>query len=252
MDLFTLKSLLFLLIFIGCCAGQNVLYAALGRSVTLKTFQDILDDDVLVWTFYGGTQGTRVATVSRAELVVHTPYEGKVSVNRANGDLTLNSLEMEDSGYYTFTVTSSGGDAYAAGIELEMLEPISCTKITGPTVTLIAGSSTATLSCQAAAGTMMTRTWLKDGKPLSASSHLVFSDDMSSMTINPLQKEDDGEYTCQLNNIISIDEASYKMVVNSGPEPAMVTGPDTVEVNDHLTLTCSAASTPPRQLHLEV
>lgn len=93
-------------------------------------------------------------------------------------------------------------------------EAISGTKITGPTATLIAGNSTANLSCQAAAGTVMTRTWQKDGKPLSASSRLLFAADMSSMMINLLQKEDNGEYKCVFANPISSDEASYKMMVN--------------------------------------
>lgn len=93
-------------------------------------------------------------------------------------------------------------------------EIISGTKITGPTATLIAGNSTANLSCQATAGTVETRTWLKDGKALSASSRLVFATDMSSMMINVLQKEDNGEYTCQLSNPVNTDQASYKMVVN--------------------------------------
>ncbi|GLD60357.1 carcinoembryonic antigen-related cell adhesion molecule 1-like protein [Lates japonicus] len=218
MDLFTLKSLLFLPFFIGCCVVEGILYAAVGRNVTLKTSHDNLDDFIIDWTFFEDIEGNDMVLIlvqmSEGQLKVFQSYEDRLLVNRTNGDLTLRSLELRDSGEYNFFIETADGTRFRNYTKLQVLEPISCTKITGPTVTLIAGSSTATLSCQAAAGTMMTRTWLKDGKPLSASSHLVFSDDMSSMTINPLQKEDDGEYTCQLNNIISIDEASYKMVVN--------------------------------------
>ncbi|XP_039978084.1 carcinoembryonic antigen-related cell adhesion molecule 20-like [Xiphias gladius] len=130
-------------------------------------------------------------------------------------------------------------------VSFAVMEAISGIAITGPTTTLIAGNSTANLSCQATAGIVKTRTWLKDGKPLSASSRLVFSNNMSSLMINVLQKEDNGEYTCVLTNPINTDKASYKMVVNFGPEPAMVTGEKAVEVNDPVTLTCSALSIPP-------
>lgn len=93
-------------------------------------------------------------------------------------------------------------------------EAISGAKVSGPTAILIAGNSTANLSCQATAGTVKTISWLKDGKALSAGGRHVFATDMSSMMINLLQKEDNGEYTCQLTNPVNTDKATYKMVVN--------------------------------------
>ncbi|XP_035038208.2 carcinoembryonic antigen-related cell adhesion molecule 2 [Hippoglossus stenolepis] len=129
-------------------------------------------------------------------------------------------------------------------VSFAVMDAISGTKITGPTVTLIAGNSTANLSCQAMAGTVKTTTWLKDGKPLSTSSHLVFAANMRSVIINPLQKGDRGQYTCQLSNPVNTDQASFKMEVNFGPETAMVEGKEAVEVNEPITLTCSAESYP--------
>lgn len=93
-------------------------------------------------------------------------------------------------------------------------EAITGAKISGPTATLIAGNSTANLSCTAKAGAVKSMTWMKDGKPLSPSDRLVFSSDKSSMMIKVLQKEDNGVYMCQLTNPVSTDKASYKMVVN--------------------------------------
>uniref|UniRef100_A0A3Q1IN16 Ig-like domain-containing protein n=2 Tax=Anabas testudineus TaxID=64144 RepID=A0A3Q1IN16_ANATE len=126
-----------------------------------------------------------------------------------------------------------------------VMDPISGVRITGPTATLIAGNSTANLSCQATAGTVKTTTWHKDGKPLLASSRVVFSQDMSSLMINPLQKEDNGEYKCHLENPVSTEKASYRMVVNFGPEPAQVTGDKQVEENRRAVFTCAAPSIPP-------
>ncbi|KAF1382053.1 hypothetical protein PFLUV_G00160420 [Perca fluviatilis] len=67
---------------------------------------------------------------------------------------------------------------------------------------------------------------------------------MSSMMISPLQKEDNGEYRCQLTNPIDKAEAFYKMVVNFGPEKAEVKGKKAVEVNNKVDLTCFADSIP--------
>lgn len=99
-------------------------------------------------------------------------------------------------------------------LPLTLTDPVSGAKITGPTGILLAGNSTANISCQAAAGDVTTRAWLKDGKPLTAGGRMVFDKDMSSLLIDPLQKEDNGEYTCQLGNPVGQDRASYKMVVN--------------------------------------
>ncbi|XP_053302910.1 carcinoembryonic antigen-related cell adhesion molecule 5 [Pleuronectes platessa] len=129
-------------------------------------------------------------------------------------------------------------------VSFGVMDAISGTKITGPTVTLIAGNSTANLSCRATAGTVETTTWLKNNKPLLASSRLVFAADMSSMMINPLQGDDTGQYTCQLRNTVTTEQASFKLVVNFGPETALVKGEEAVEVNDPITLTCSASSYP--------
>ncbi|KAG7225255.1 hypothetical protein INR49_014650 [Caranx melampygus] len=113
------------------------------------------------------------------------------------------------------------------------------------TETLIAGNSTAKISCQEKAGNVETKKWMKDGQPLIASSRVVFSPNMSSVTISPVQKEDNGEFKCQFSNPVSTDEASYKMVVNYGPESPTVVGEAFVEFDDHVELTCSAMSIPP-------
>ncbi|XP_054461527.1 carcinoembryonic antigen-related cell adhesion molecule 5 [Anoplopoma fimbria] len=133
----------------------------------------------------------------------------------------------------------------SAAVSFAVMDAISGAKVSGPSATLIAGNSTANISCMAMGGTVDTITWMKDGKPLSASSRLVFSANMTSVMINLLQKEDNGEFTCQLTNPVNSVKASYKMVVNYGPEQVMVAGEKAVEVNDKVDLKCSAASVPP-------
>lgn len=87
-------------------------------------------------------------------------------------------------------------------------------KVTGPVGVLLAGNSSANLSCWADAGEVLSVTWKKDGQVLTAGGRVVFTKDMKSIVIDPLQKEDNGEYTCQLSNPVSNGKASYKMVVN--------------------------------------
>lgn len=133
----------------------------------------------------------------------------------------------------------------SAAVSFAVIDAMSSAMISGPSGILIAGNSSADLSCQAVGGTVKTVTWLKDGKPLTAGGRLAFHSNMTGVTISPLQKEDNGVYMCRLTNPVSTAEASYKMVVNYGPEQAMVTGKEAVEVKDLVELDCFAASVPP-------
>lgn len=94
-----------------------------------------------------------------------------------------------------------------------LTEAISGITLSGPKGILIADNSSAKLSCQATQGNVTDRVWLKDGKPLSPDSHVKFSNDSSSISIEVLKKEDNGEYICQLSNSVSSKEANFTMVV---------------------------------------
>lgn len=87
-------------------------------------------------------------------------------------------------------------------------------KVSGPTAVLLAGNSSANLSCGADAGEVLAVTWKKDGQALTPGGRVLFAKDMRSIMMEPVLKEDNGEYTCQLSNPVSNEKASYKMVVN--------------------------------------
>lgn len=87
-------------------------------------------------------------------------------------------------------------------------------KVSGPSGLLFAANSSANLSCRAEAGEVTTTTWRKDGKALSAGGRVNFAADMSSVRIEPVQKEDNGELVCELSNPVDSQTASYQMVVN--------------------------------------
>lgn len=180
----------------------------------------------------------------------YTWYHNQVMMETSGPVLPLQMIEKRGLGKdveeYSCRATNEKTKRTIASpaVSFAVMEAISGAAVTGPTATLIAGNSTANLSCKATSGIVKTITWLKDGKALSPSSRLVFSADKSSVMINTLQKEDNGMYTCQLTNPVNTDKASYKMVVNYGPEPAMVMGNSEVEVNTDVVLTCAAASTP--------
>ncbi|XP_034561521.1 carcinoembryonic antigen-related cell adhesion molecule 5-like isoform X2 [Notolabrus celidotus] len=178
-------------------------------------------------------------------------YHNKKEIKATGPVLSLKEIEKQGLGkvaeQYTCTATNAKTKRVIAspGVTFAVIDPITGVKISAPAGPFIAGNSSANFTCKAASGTVKTKVWMKDGKPLVASSRVVFSSDMSSVMINPLQKEDNGEFTCQLSNQVTTSKASHKMMVNYGPEPVTVKGEDAVEVNEPVSLTCAAASMPP-------
>ncbi|KAM9384765.1 cell adhesion molecule CEACAM20 [Pholidichthys leucotaenia] len=131
-------------------------------------------------------------------------------------------------------------------VSFEVIDPITGVKISGPPAgpPLLAGKSSANISCQVATGTVDSVEWLKDDKPLAAGGRVAFSTDRTTVMIKPLQKEDNGKFTCKFKSKVNTAEGVYKMVVNYGPEKSIVKGPTEAEVNTKVMLTCSAMSVP--------
>ncbi|KAK5854492.1 hypothetical protein PBY51_004680 [Eleginops maclovinus] len=178
-------------------------------------------------------------------------YHGQKMMEVAGPVLTLEVIEKYKLGLaveeYTCSATNAKTQRVGSSpaVSFAVMEAVSGAKVSGPMSILIAGNSSANLSCAAAAGSVQSTSWKKGGAAVSAGSRLVFSADMSSLLISPLMKEDNGVFTCMLTNPINTDSASYTMLVNYGPEAAMVSGESAVEVETKVVLTCSAASVPP-------
>ncbi|XP_077446519.1 cell adhesion molecule CEACAM5-like [Stigmatopora argus] len=135
--------------------------------------------------------------------------------------------------------------AASAVVSFSVVEPVSGVQMSHPPAgaILLAGNSSANLSCRAAAGAVTERTWLKNGKPLPA--HVGAAPDGTWISFKPLRRDDNGRYECRLANAASAEKAAYQMVVNFGPEEVKVSGESAVEVGDGVNLRCSAASLPP-------
>ncbi|XP_063054835.1 carcinoembryonic antigen-related cell adhesion molecule 1-like [Engraulis encrasicolus] len=127
-------------------------------------------------------------------------------------------------------------------------------KVSDPAITisgspgpLVAGKSSVRLTCEGK-GSITTRKWMKNGGTLSpVPDRVTISEDSRTVSIGPVQKEDTGEYKCQVSNPISNVEASGTLTVNYGPEAVIISGEGhggTVEFGHQIHLTCSAESVP--------
>ncbi|XP_029023634.1 carcinoembryonic antigen-related cell adhesion molecule 20-like [Betta splendens] len=176
-------------------------------------------------------------------------FHNQLPVAGAGSVLTLQTLRDNGLGAAldNYTCVASNAktqrSAVSTVVSFAVMDPVAGARLIGPNATLLAGNSTANLSCQAL-GRVATREWSKDGKALLAGPRLTLSGDGSWLLISPVQKDDNGEFQCNLSNAVSSGSGRYRMVVSFGPEQAKVSGPSKVEENHAVTLSCSSASVP--------
>ncbi|XP_056142091.1 carcinoembryonic antigen-related cell adhesion molecule 1 [Lampris incognitus] len=88
--------------------------------------------------------------------------------------------------------------------------------------------------------------WMKDGGLLHVNKRIALSWDNKTVTFNPVENTDSGDYQCMAVNIASnMTSHSYNLLVNFGPEGAHVFGPSVAETGTHANFSCVAPSVPP-------
>ncbi|KAG7469255.1 hypothetical protein MATL_G00127110 [Megalops atlanticus] len=216
----TFLCTLLMLLTAGCRAGQNVLppgpvNGAVGGNVTFTTAINPSTATFLVitWNFRNASGTSSLISSTPEANTTGAGYTGRVSVNRITGSLELRQLTVGDAGEYSVQLIPNVGTPLNGDKTLRVYEIISGATITGPTAALIAGNSSANLSCQATAGTITSREWLKDGQPLSPNDRITISGDNRSLSIDPVEGTDNGQYQCKLTNPVSTDTASYNLTV---------------------------------------
>lgn len=78
---------------------------------------------------------------------------------------------------------------------------------------MLAGNSSANLSCTASGGLWSQIVWTKDGKQVATGSRMTLTNNKTLLTISPLQPEDNGVFSCQLSNEVSSKSASFSLEV---------------------------------------
>ncbi|XP_062322206.1 carcinoembryonic antigen-related cell adhesion molecule 1-like, partial [Osmerus eperlanus] len=173
-------------------------------------------------------------------------YQSRVTLDISTGSLELRNLAMKDNGTYTVSIIPAVGSGLVESTVLQVLEKVADVSINPSSQPIIEGMSVH-LTC-AAAGSISTREWMKDGVPLSPSDRVSFSGDNKIVSISPVNKQDDGVYLCRVRNPVSSQDAKYNMTVNFGPELKTILAPEIAEVGTTTLLYCYVRSVPPAKL----
>ncbi|XP_074509277.1 cell adhesion molecule CEACAM5-like isoform X6 [Sebastes fasciatus] len=160
-------------------------------------------------------------------------------------ELRLMNIQMSQSGNYSCQAFNNKTMRYEKSqpsVVSVVLERISDASITSSTNLTIEGNSV-NLTCDAA-GSVFTRKWMKGGSDLIPAVNMTLHDNNRVLSFSSLNKQDDGEYSCNVSNPVSNDEASFTMDVYYGPDNVQISGPNEIHSKETLTLTCSAESVP--------
>lgn len=164
-------------------------------------------------------------------------------------DLIKNDTNNYTLEVYKYSITETSTDytetltIIATNCTLRVFDEIVGARITGRTSALLEGTSSHSVNCDGY-GDINTITWMKDNQTLTADGHIRFSADNRTLTISPVNRNDTGEYQCNISNPVSSDTAKYKMIINYGPVNSRILGISDVEEGQPVSLLCMTESTP--------
>ncbi|XP_053536639.1 carcinoembryonic antigen-related cell adhesion molecule 5 isoform X1 [Ictalurus punctatus] len=231
------------------CETSNIISKAMSPPLNLTIYygpENVAVEADPVGPFY--SSGSNLILTCSAESNPAAEFQWAVNgteLGEMGQELRLSDIQSSQSGNYTCTAHNNQSLNYTVSepISITVLGKISGAALTGPTDDLIEGVSSTTLSCNAS-GTIYSAEWMKDNQKLSASDSITFSNDNRSVMISPVRRRDSGEYKCSLSNPFSSDTATYRMIVNFGPDNVLIDGPVEMEEGNKLTLSCRTESTP--------
>uniref|UniRef100_A0A8C1F9W9 Vascular endothelial growth factor receptor 3 n=1 Tax=Cyprinus carpio carpio TaxID=630221 RepID=A0A8C1F9W9_CYPCA len=185
----------------------------------------------------------------------HWDYPGQKVITRAtevSSILTIRSVNVDDSGYYTCSAISVEGKQKQHTVVLVHEKPfISLDYRNGSVIEAKEGQKTARLPVKVSAYPLPETQWYKNGKLITRRPEFSrFRVQQHALEIRDVCKQDAGEYTLILKNTRAALEKrlNFTLIVNVSPqihEKEAATSTNPYRRSSRQTLTCTAIGTPP-------
>ncbi|XP_063055941.1 carcinoembryonic antigen-related cell adhesion molecule 5-like [Engraulis encrasicolus] len=237
------------------CNASNIVSFGMSSEVTMTIAYGPDTADIRVTPaeeFYssGSTIVLSCSSISSPAAQFQWALNGTL-LGKEGPELRLENVQASQSGEYSCWVHNSKTLRYtlSSPTSITVYERVSDPAITisGSPGPLVAGKSSVSLTCEAK-GNITTRKWMKNGGNLSPEpDRVTIGEDNRTVSISPVQKEDTGDYTCQVSNPISNVEASGILKVNYGPEAVFIKGEGNggaIKFVHQINLICSVESVP--------
>ncbi|XP_075836485.1 cell adhesion molecule CEACAM1-like [Microtus pennsylvanicus] len=165
----------------------------------------------------------------------------KLSLN--NSTLSIDPVRKEDSGKYQCDVSNPVSSERSDPIQLDIIEPVTKPSIQVSNTTVKALDSVS-LNCSSN-DTGISIHWLFNGQSLELTDRMKLSLDNSTLSIDPVKREDSGEYQCEVSNPVSSERSdpTQLTIIEPVTAPSIQVSNTTVKDLDSVSLTCSSNDT---------
>ncbi|XP_017561495.1 carcinoembryonic antigen-related cell adhesion molecule 1 [Pygocentrus nattereri] len=213
---------------------------AAGGNITLSV-NPAISISAGTWLF----QSSILAFWYPGNFILGDVYAGRVSFDSLTLQLSLHSVQTNDSGLY---VLQGVTPKVRAEITLSVQEPITNVSLTASKTDLVEFNDSVLFTCSAY-GTPLAFSWYKGSSVVTAGVNVQLSNDGSVLTISNVTRYDMGPFTCVVaNNISNGTSRSIYLNISYGPSNLTMTVlPEKMGYisGSNITLSCSADSSPP-------
>nr|XP_029535033.1 hemicentin-1-like isoform X2 [Oncorhynchus nerka] len=240
--------ILVLLNFTTDVSGQVVVPSmnplAVGSNVTLNLVPQS-PINIGTWSY----ETTTIVLFYPGGSSVSKSYQGRISFNRSSAELSISSLQLNDSGRYT---VQGMEPVLKAVVTLSVQEPISNVTLRANATNLVELNDTAMFTCSVSSGTSLSYRWLNGSSEVAASDRVRLGGGTSTLIIISVTRYDEGPFRCEVINGISNGTSQpIGLNVRYGPSnltmmvvPEMTIGHTAYKTGSDITLSCSAQSKP--------
>ncbi|XP_052028119.1 pregnancy-specific glycoprotein 22-like isoform X2 [Apodemus sylvaticus] len=178
-------------------------HAAKGGSVLLQVHN--LPEDLRMFSWFKSVYSTqifKIAEYSRAfNSIIRGPAYSRRETVYTNGSLLLRDATDKDSGMYTLQTIDRNFKIETAHVKVQINEPVMqpFIRVTDATVRV---QSFVVLTCLSA-DTGISTQWLFNNQNLWLTERMTLSPSKCQLTIDPVTREDAGQYQCKVSNPVS-------------------------------------------------
>ncbi|XP_073746372.1 cell adhesion molecule CEACAM1 isoform X11 [Callorhinus ursinus] len=172
-----------------------------GKNVLLSVHNRPEDSLGYGW-FRGATAEPSLQIVSYAVDTQNSTagplYSGRETIY-PNGSLLFQNITLNDTGYYTVQITKKNFQVVQVRGQLRVIQPVAQPTVHASNTTVTGNKDSVVLTCSTN-NTGVSIGWLFNNESLKLTERMKLSQDNSTLTIDPVRKEDAGTYQCEVSD----------------------------------------------------
>ncbi|XP_023988565.1 cell adhesion molecule CEACAM1 [Physeter macrocephalus] len=175
--------------------GQLRVYPVLPSPVITSNNSSPVEQDTVVLTCGPETQNTYMWWINNQSL----PNSTRLELSEDNRTLTLFRVTRDDTGPYMCETRNPVSVSRSDPFTLNVIYPVAQPSIEASNTTVTEHENTVVLTCRTN-DTGISICWFFNGQSLLLTERMKLSPDNSTLTINPVRREDAGDYQCEVSN----------------------------------------------------